>query len=236
VQKRFVDQILDIVQRGNPDPANRGHFKNVFFEIMQEAPSQTTGKPKSDPAVFAQWHNTVGAWIRKRGRYLIAASVYPDSRSFWNDCTASHCTNLFRVFKQKNVHIVTLHASTWYNQPCAAVKESIAKFRKPVVISDDGTASARDRNDATKVLAWAQEATLDTCRKTRGDVIFEHIDGDRMNSNKQNGCKRDDTCLDCAVLDRLGEVPPGPCVLGENGCATDTYSSKYCGNPFPGTE
>ncbi len=178
----------------------------------------------------------MGAWIRARGRYLVAASVYPDGRSFWNECTPSNCTNLFRVYKQKNVHIVTLHASTWYNQPCSAVRESVAKFRKPVVISDDGTISARDRNDAVKVLAWAREATLENCRKTKGDVIFEHIDGDRMNTNKQNGCRRDDTCVDCSAIDKLGEVPPGPCLLGDNGCARDSYSSKYCGNPFPGTQ
>jgi hypothetical protein len=230
VENNFVDQIVDIVKTGNPDPQSHGNFKNVFFEVMEEAPSQTTGKPHSNPAVFAQWHNTVGAWIRAKGRYLVAAGIYPDPKSFWNECTVGNCTNNFRVFKEKYINVVTLHASTWYNDPCGYATKTLAKFHKAVIISDDGTPTSSERNDPLKILGWAQTATLGSCRDVLGEVHFEHLDGDRMRTKKAKGCKTNDLCVDCAALDKLGEVPPSPCLPGPQGCAPDSYVSKYC--PF----
>ena len=228
VEKNFVDQIVDVVKTGNPDPHSHGRFKNVFFEVMEEAPSQTPGKPHSDPAVFAQWHNTVASWVRAKGRYLVAAGIYPDLKSFWNDCTARNCTNNFGVFKGKFINVVTLHASTWYNDPCGYATQSLDKFHKPVIISDDGTITGKPRNDPLNVLGWAQEATLGSCRNVIGEVHFEHLDGDRMPKKKANGCRKNDVCLDCAVLNKLGETPPSPCLLGAQGCTLDSYTSNYC--------
>jgi hypothetical protein len=101
------------------------------------------------------------------------------------------------------------------------------KFRKPVIISDDGTITGTLRNDPLNVLQWAQTATLGSCRNVIGEVHFEHLDGDRMRTNKANGCKINDICVDCATIKTLGETPPSPCAT-KDGCTPDAFASTYC--------
>ncbi len=55
-----------------------------------------------------------------------------------------------------------------------------------------------------------------------------------METKTKAGCTTtSDDCLDCAVLDKLGESIPTCARPG--GCGESTYTSTYCGNPFPGT-
>jgi hypothetical protein len=223
IQQNFVKQILDVVRNGNPEPGSNGHFRNVFFEIMNEALSSTEAG-LYDPTKLARWHNTVGSWVHRSnlngGPYLVTANIQPANRTTnWPNCTAASCNNEFKVYKEAHVNIVSLHAGDWWSQgPCQTAVEAMAKFSKPILISDDGTAAGSARNNASNVLGWAQITR--TCGGTIGKIAFTHIDGIRMVSSDQTGCTLlHDDCLDCLVLQKLGEVPPlciRPSNCGEN--------------------
>jgi hypothetical protein len=180
IEKNYVDQIVNTVRTGN---TNSTSFKNVIFEIMNEAPLPST---KADFIQYVKWHRTVASWIKSGHQYFVSANPvhgnYANLTACCSGCTGDGCTCTFSnsdpakkcddrttmsgngVFLMGNINIVTIH-SMWCSgtnpTPCEVATAAAYRFKKPVILDDDGGChSLRDTN--CNVKNWSSHYNIAT--------------------------------------------------------------------------
>jgi len=100
IQKNYVNSVVNEVQFGNGGTS----FKNVMFEIMNEAPQSGTwgSVPLNE---FVKFHNTVATWIKTdptdgTPRHFVVTTSFGNdaSRAELQACTSTSCNNPWQIF------------------------------------------------------------------------------------------------------------------------------------------
>ncbi|PWT87562.1 MAG: hypothetical protein C5B54_12150 [Acidobacteria bacterium] len=259
IEQNYVDQIINLVATGN----NGGSFKNVFFEIMNEAPLLARSADSSSLTQYKMWHNTVASWIKASNtNYVVTASVGPGDPAALSACntnpcnsysftsgyahcsqspTTSQCANPFEVFHLTRLASVGLHGGTWcgLTSTCNANKSPCTTA---VTAKNDFSKPVITSDDGDGLANLRQQhSTVNNwamssmyCRGA-GVVSYDHIEGAQMNNNPSTCTNYADTCLHCSSLQALGAA--GPNGFGPtclNGlCGILPSETNYCGNSYP---
>jgi hypothetical protein len=190
IEMNYVNNIVKVVQDN--------HFRNVFFEIMNEAPTPTT----YNFIKYIKWHNTVASWIKANHNYFVSANVnhgdYSNITSCCSVCGSDSCScspstcasNTNQVYLldnqsgQHQIDIATFHCTAWQKSvpvksACDTATAAAWRFKRPVIIDDDACVLKSDpaalRNNNCLMKGWALSIT--NCSALAfGRAHYNHLD------------------------------------------------------------
>jgi hypothetical protein len=247
------------------------HYRNVFFEIANEPKTNNldVDQVRYDKwhATVAQWIKSghgflVSANVDPQTYDALLAccsGVTSDSSNCslatcveggtgQDKCTAAQCSteNIYASFLLPGIDIVTFHHA-WHDDgsgnvvTCATAAAAGRRFKRPVIIDDDGNPSARNTNCAGSgsddVKTWAKD--VKNCLGL-GRVHFNHLDEMKHMPNDTTICALNpaefpNKKLDCNALDVLADaLPTQLCGKGYSCVCPSSGTIRYCFRPDTG--
>ena len=156
-------------------------------------------------------------------------------------CSTSSCTgNTNQTYLLSNIDVPTFHCNAWLpagKEPCDIATAAAWRFKKPIIIDDDGTTCQPERSSLCTLRSWAVSISNCPTLTTKGRAHFNHLDemkfmpiaaGDKSvchRTSEGTGVNRE---LDCNALNQLADALPSSLCGNGLTCSCPPAEGQYC--------